>query len=96
MPTNGGQQIFTSSRHNSIVRSVVSTRFTDKSVVFAFARENTEGLRELKMLIESGQVTPVVDCVYPMDEAAASHRRVETEQQSGIVVPKIGDAPASS
>ena len=34
-------------------------------------------------MIESGKIQSIVDRVYPMAEAAAAHRRVETEQRLG-------------
>jgi NADPH:quinone reductase-like Zn-dependent oxidoreductase len=64
---------------------------TDKSASFAFATESMEELETLKQMIEDGEIRSIVDKIYPMDEAAAAHRRVETEQRLGAVVISIGD-----
>ena len=42
-------------------------------------------------MIEAGKIVPIVDKVFPMAEAAAAHRLVETEQRLGAVVIAIGD-----
>jgi len=33
-----------------------------------------------------------VDKIYPLEQAAAAHRRVETEQRLGIVVIAVGNS----
>jgi len=78
-------------RLSVMLRSVLTTRFTDKTARFGFARELKEELLALKEMIESGKIVSIVDKVYPMELAADAHRRVETEQRLGAVVIKIGD-----
>lgn len=46
-------------------------------------------MREAWKLVESGQVRPVVDKVYPLAEAAAAHARLESRGQFGKVVVAI-------
>jgi NADPH:quinone reductase-like Zn-dependent oxidoreductase len=51
----------------------------------------------LAEMIESGRIRPIVDRVFPMEQAPAAHRLVETEQRLGAVVITIdGDAGQSS
>ena len=88
----GGRYLKGNPRLSDMARAVISSRFTDKSVVFAFAPETKAALQELTMLIESGQIAPVVDSTYSMSEAAEAHRRVESEQRRGIVVLTIGSS----
>lgn len=85
-----GRYLMANPRISDMVRSVFTTRFTNKAAMFAFARETREELTTLKELIEDGKIVSVVDKVYPMDQAAAAHRRVETEQRLGAVVIAIG------
>ena len=74
-----------------MLRSVLTTWFTDKTVRFAFARESEEELLALKGMIEAGTIGSIVEKVYPMEQAAEAHRRVETEQRLGAIVIAIGD-----
>ncbi len=77
-------------RLSDMIRSVITTRFSDKTASIAFARESREELEALKEMIERGELTSIVDRVYPMEQAAEAHRRVETEQRLGAVVIRIG------
>ena len=69
-----------------MLRSVMTTKFTDKKSMFAFAGEKPDELVILKNLIEEGKIRPVVDKIYSINQIAEAHRRVETENRLGIVV----------
>ncbi|MCB1650242.1 MAG: zinc-binding dehydrogenase, partial [Pseudomonadales bacterium] len=56
-----------------------------------FAGETEEELLTLKRMIEAGQMTPVMDGVFPPEDAAEAHRRVENEERLGAVVIRMGD-----
>ena len=71
---------------SDMLRSFFTSRFTDKTAIFAFASEKEEELITLKEMIEVGKIRSIVDKVYPLEQAAEAHRRVETEQRLGIVV----------
>ncbi|MDH3858732.1 MAG: NAD(P)-dependent alcohol dehydrogenase [Gammaproteobacteria bacterium] len=87
----GGRYLKGNPRLSDMLRSVLTSRFTGKTAVFAFAGEKEEELLELREMIESGKIKPVVDKIYPMDQASEAHRRVETEQRLGIVVISMMD-----
>jgi|TARA_B100000315_G_scaffold259369_1_gene315132 NADPH:quinone reductase-like Zn-dependent oxidoreductase len=53
------------------------------------ARETKKELLTLKDMTEVGQLTLIVDRVYPMSDAAQAHGRVETEQRTGAIVLAI-------
>ena len=72
-----------------MLRSVLTSMFTDKTAVFAFAGEEEEELLSVKTMIEEGKIKPAVDKIYPLEQAAEAHRRVETEQRLGIVVISV-------
>ena len=84
--TPKGRYLMGNPRLSDMVRSVVTSVFTDKKVVFAFAGETEEELLALKEMIEDGKIQSTVDRVYPMERTAEAHRRVETEQRLGSVV----------
>ncbi|NNG02029.1 MAG: zinc-binding dehydrogenase [Desulfobacteraceae bacterium] len=44
----------------------------------------------LKEIIEEGKIQPIVDKIFPLEQAAEAHRRVETEQRLGSVVISMG------
>jgi len=77
-------------RLSVMLRSVFTTRFTNKTASFAFAGETKDELLALKEMIEDGRIESIVDKVFPMEQAAEAHRRVETEQRLGAIVIAIG------
>ena len=86
-----GRYLSGNPRISVMLRSVFTTRFTDKTARFAFARETKKELLILKEMIEAGKIGSIVDRVFPMEQAADAHRLVETEQRLGAVVIAIGD-----
>ena len=86
-----GRYLAGNPRLSVMIRSVLTTRFTDKTARFVFADETKADLLALKEMIEDGRIKSIVDRVYPMDQAADAHRRVESEQRLGAVVIAIGD-----
>ncbi len=81
-----GRYVMGNPRLWDMLRSAVTSVFTDKKAVFAFAGETEEELLALKEMIEDGNIKSTVDRVYPMERVAEAHRRVETEQRLGSVV----------
>lgn len=86
-----GRYLMANPRLSDMIRSVFTSMFTNKTVVFAFARETEEELHALKAMIEEGTIKSIVDKIYPLDQAAEAHRRVETEQRLGTVVISVGN-----
>jgi NADPH:quinone reductase-like Zn-dependent oxidoreductase len=82
----GGRYLMGNPRLSDMLRSVLTSRFTDKEAFFAFAGEKEEELLALRQMIEEGKIRSCVDKVYPMGQAAEAHRRVETEQRLGSAV----------
>jgi len=81
-----GRYLLANPRLSDMLRAVLTSARTDKATFFAFAEETEAELLELKNMIEAGAIRPVVDAIYPLDQAAAAHRRVESEQRLGPVV----------
>lgn len=81
-----GRYLMGNPRISDMLRSVVISKFTNKTAIFAFAGEKEEELLELREMVEAGKIKSIVDKIYPPEQAAEAHRRVETEQRLGIVV----------
>lgn len=86
-----GRYLTGNPRLSVMLRSVITTRFSDKTARFRFAEETREELHALREMIEDGTIRPIVDKVYSMQQAADAHSRVETEQRLGAVVLAIGE-----
>jgi NADPH:quinone reductase-like Zn-dependent oxidoreductase len=85
-----GRYLMGNPRIFDMLKSFVTSTFTGRTVTFAFAGEKKEELLALKEMIEEGKIKSIVDKVYPVEQAAEAHRRVETEQRLGIVVLSFG------
>ncbi len=86
-----GRYLSGNPRLSVMLRSVFTTRFTNKMARFTFAKESKEELLALKDMIEEGKIVSIVDKVYSMEQAAEAHLRVETEERIGAVVIEIGN-----
>lgn len=86
-----GRYLTANPRLSVMLRSIFTSRFSEKTARFAFAQEAKEELLALRQMIEEGKLRPIVDRVYPMEQAADAHNLVETEQRLGAVVIVIGD-----
>lgn len=81
-----GRYLIANPRLFDMFRSVITSKFTNKKAIFAFATEKEEELNTLKEMIEEGRIKSIVDKVYSFEQAAEAHRRVESEQRLGAVV----------
>ena len=87
----GGRYLVANPRLVDMARSVFTSIFSDRSAIFAFAGEKQDELLALKQMIEAGEISATLDRVYPFEQAAEAHRRVETEQRLGTVVISSGE-----
>ncbi|MGJ8680068.1 NAD(P)-dependent alcohol dehydrogenase [Paraglaciecola sp.] len=87
-----GRYLLANPRLSDMFRSVITTRYSNKIVMFSFAGEKTEELSTLKDMLEAEEISSVVDIVYPMEQVAEAHRKVEAEERIGSVVISINSA----
>ncbi len=81
-----GRYLMGNPRLSDMIRSIVTSKLTNKTAIFAFAGEKENELLELKEMVETGKIKSILDKIYPLEQAAEAHHRVETEQRLGIVV----------
>jgi NADPH:quinone reductase-like Zn-dependent oxidoreductase len=84
-----GRYLMANPRISDMLRSVLTSQFTDKTAIFVFAGEKEEELFALKEMIEKGKIKSIVDKIYSFEQAAEAHRRVETEKRLGTVVISV-------
>ena len=84
-----GRYLMANPRISDMLRSVLTSIFTNKTAIFAFAGETVEELFTLKEMIEEGTIKPIVDKVYSFEQAAEAHQKVETEQRVGSIVISV-------
>jgi NADPH:quinone reductase-like Zn-dependent oxidoreductase len=70
---------------------LVAKPFIGRRVRFFMARVNADDLTALKVLIEAGKVTPVVDRRYPLRDAPEAIRYLEAGHARGKVVITVDD-----
>jgi NADPH:quinone reductase-like Zn-dependent oxidoreductase len=72
-----------------LLKLFIGSRFVSQHVVFFIAKVEMADLIALKELIESNQVTPVVDSCYTLSEAAAAIRHLKEGHPRGKVVISV-------
>ena len=82
----GGIHVLVGGTLARVLQAAALSRLGRRDLVFFIAQTNNEDLTVLKELIEAGQVTPVIDRVYPLAETAAALRYSGEKQARGKVV----------
>ena len=71
------------------LRAMLLSPFVGQTLAPLASSENAADLIVLTGLIESGQVTPVVDRTYPLEEAAAAIRHMLDGKARGKIVVSV-------
>lgn len=62
------------------------TFWAKQKVKVVVVDSNTADLQTLAKLIEAGKVKPIIDSVFPIEEAAEAHKRIETRRAQGKII----------
>lgn len=73
------------------IGAALLNRFRTRKIRLAVNPDRMEDMERLAKMIEKGVVCPVVDSVYPLEEAVQAHARVESRHKLGAVVLRIVD-----
>ena len=74
-----------------ILELVKSWFMRDKKMVIGMAPKNRDDLLLLRQLAADGELKPVIDRCYPLEEIREAHRYVDTGHKHGNLVVTVGD-----
>lgn len=72
-----------------ILQAVRTSIRGGKRVILNVSGESADDLNYLSELLERGDLRPVIDSVYPLEEIVEAHRCVETRHKTGAVVVSV-------
>jgi NADPH:quinone reductase-like Zn-dependent oxidoreductase len=79
-----------------IIKAALLSPFIGQVLRPFLAKPSSDDLQFLRELIEAGSVTPIIDRVYPLSEAADAIRYLETGRARGKVVISVSVAPTAA
>ena len=59
-------------------------------MIFSSGTGTSEHLRAVTELVEAGELRPIIDRQYQLDQMAEAHQYAETEQKKGNIVIVVG------
>lgn len=77
----------------NIIKAVALNALAGQTLKSFTAKVTAQALTEVRDLIESGSITPVIDRTYPLTDAAAAVQLVEEGSPAGKVVVVVVEPP---
>ena len=68
------------------IRSGLASKFVSQRLTMLTSKERGEDFEALRELIEAGKVTPVIDRIYPLNEAPEAVRYLQEGHARGKIV----------
>jgi NADPH:quinone reductase-like Zn-dependent oxidoreductase len=87
--SRGGRYLTTVGGPGLYARDAWSRLFGDKKFIFGMSVEKRSSLREVARLSELGELRPVIDRRYDLDEIVEAHRYVDQGRKKGNVVISV-------
>ena len=81
-----GRYVLANPGTSHFIRGLWTSLTGDKKVIFSSGAATDEHLRAVTDLVEAGELRPVIDRHYPLEQMAEAHRYAETEQKRGNIV----------
>ncbi len=85
----GGRYVVANPHTAQLLRGLWASLTSDKKLVFSSGAVKDEHLRAVTELVEAGELRPVVDRRYPLEQMSEAHRYAETEQKLGNIVIEV-------
>ena len=86
----GGRYVVANPHTAQLIRGLWASLTGDKKMVFSSGAATDEHLRAVTELVEAGELRPVIDRQYPLEQMAEAHRYADTEQKLGNIVIVVG------
>ena len=90
----GGRYVVANPHTAQLLRGLWASLTSDKKLIFSSGAVTDEHLRTVTELLEAGELRPVVDRRYPLEQTAEAHRYAETEQKLGNIVIEVVQKPS--
>lgn len=82
----GARYVVANPHTAQLLRGLWAALTSDRKLVISSGSATEEHLRSITALIEAGDLRPVVDRRYPLEQAAEAHRYADSEQKLGNIV----------
>ena len=73
-----------------LIRGLWASLTGGEKMVFSSGTASDEHLRAVTELVETGELRPVIDRRYPLEQTAEAHRYADSEQKLGNIVILVG------
>jgi NADPH:quinone reductase-like Zn-dependent oxidoreductase len=77
----------------NLIKAVAVNALASQTLKSFTATVTSQALTEVRDLIESGRITPVIDRTYPLTDAAAAVQLVEERSPAGKVIVVLEPSP---